>query len=84
MPSIVVQSGIKFDRDALLESFRADNIDGRVFFWPLSMLPMFNNKPTNFISYSLFSRALNLPSYHDISGDDIERVVKHIRSSLEI
>ena len=48
------------------------------------LLPMFNNKPTNFISYSLFSRALNLPSYHDISGDDIERVVKHIRSSLEI
>ena len=41
MPSIVVDQEVHFDRDALLADFKADNIDGRVFFWPLSILPMF-------------------------------------------
>src|SRR5579859_6212402 len=34
MPTIVVDQETAFDRQALLDSFKADNIDGRVFFWP--------------------------------------------------
>jgi perosamine synthetase len=82
MPTIVVDEGVRFDRDALLATFKADNIDGRVFFWPLSMLPMFESKPENSVSYGLYSRAVNLPSYHDIDAADMDRVVRHVRAHL--
>lgn len=82
MPSIVVADDVPFDREVLLAAFRVDNIDGRVFFWPLSMLPMFDSKPENVVSYQLFERAVNLPSYHDLAELDIERVSRHIRAYL--
>ena len=82
MPSIVVEDGVTFDREELLAAFRADNIDGRVFFWPLSMLPMFDSKPENTVSYRIFNRAVNLPSYHDLTASDIERVSQHVRAHL--
>jgi perosamine synthetase len=82
MPSIVVKQGVPFDRELLLAAFHADNIDGRVFFWPLSMLPMFEDRPENVVSYGLFERAVNLPSYHDLADSDIARVCHHIHSHL--
>jgi perosamine synthetase len=82
MPTIVVDEGIAFDREALLENFKANQIDGRVFFWPVSMLPMFDDKPENKVSYSLYPRSINLPSYHDLSEQDIERVARIIRKSI--
>jgi len=83
MPTIVVDKGIVFDRDALLAAFQADDIDGRVFFWPLSMLPMFEMKPENAVSYGLYERAINLPAYHDISEPEMDRVIRHIHLHLQ-
>lgn len=82
MPSILVDEGIPFNREELLAIFKADNIDGRVFFWPLSMLPMFTRKPENTVSYKLYNRAVNLPSYHDLTEIELDRVVAHIRAHL--
>lgn len=84
MPTAVVDERTIFDRDALLSSFKSNNIDGRVFFWPLSMLPMFESVRTNVVSYSIFSRAINLPSYHDIDEASLERVASCIEASLGI
>lgn len=83
MPTIVVDEGVCFDREALLERFKKDDIDGRVFFWPLSMLPMFEEKRENSISYGVYDRAMNLPSYHDLSGAEIGRVVTLVRGYLK-
>ena len=82
MPSMVVTESVPFDRDRLLDVFRAENIDGRVFFWPLSMLSMFQSKPENTTSYGIYNRAINLPSYHELSAADIRRVTQHIRSQV--
>ena len=82
MPTIVVDKGVPFNREVLLAKFKADNIDGRVFFWPLSMLPMFNREKSNAVSYDLYGRSVNLPSYHDITLEDIERVVLIMRNQL--
>jgi len=82
MPTLVVETYVDFDREALLTRFRAENIDGRVFFWPLSMLPMFEPRMQNKISYSIYKRAINLPSYHDLSEEDLNRVVAVIQSEL--
>ncbi|MCQ4164411.1 DegT/DnrJ/EryC1/StrS family aminotransferase [Tahibacter harae] len=82
MPTLVVDEGVPFEREALLARFKADNIDGRVFFWPLSSLSMFEPRPQHRISHSLARRALNLPSYHDMSSADIARVAAHVTAQL--
>lgn len=75
MPTIVVDDNVPFDRAALLAAFKADNIDGRVFFWPLSSLPSFKPHPAHTVSHSLSSRAINLPSYHDMTDEEQDRVI---------
>ncbi|HEX5337632.1 MAG TPA: DegT/DnrJ/EryC1/StrS family aminotransferase [Gallionella sp.] len=82
MPTIVADDGVPFDREALLAAFKKDNIDGRVFFWPLTMLPMFERKPENVISYGLYERAVNLPSYHELTEPEMDRVIHHIRQHI--
>lgn len=74
MPSIVVDSDIEFDRDDLISSLRANNIDGRVFFWPLTSLPPFQSQPTGPVAHSISRRAINLPTFHDITDAELQRV----------
>ncbi len=83
MPTLVVDQDRHFDRDILMSEFKRDRIDGRVFFWPLSQLPMFEPRPHNRIAYGICQRAINLPSYHDMSAADIERVVAAVRETLQ-
>lgn len=83
MPTIVVDQDVPFDRDALLSEFKKDEIDGRVFFWPLSQLPMFEPQPQNRVAYGIYQRAVNLPSYHDIGVAELDRVVAVVRKTLQ-
>jgi perosamine synthetase len=79
MPTIMADDVAAFDRETLLAAFKADNIDGRVFFWPLSMLPIFKAKPENVVSYRLYKRAINLPSYHDLTEIEMDRVARMVK-----
>jgi perosamine synthetase len=72
MPTCVFNKPI---RDKLIEALKAENIDGRIFFDPLSSMPMFESKPENFNAYDIPPRAINLPSYHDMTTADQERVI---------
>ncbi|MGA7437407.1 MAG: DegT/DnrJ/EryC1/StrS family aminotransferase [Luteibacter sp.] len=82
MPTIVAEADAGFDRERLLASFQADDIDGRVFFWPLTSLPMFTPRPDNTVAYALPSRAINLPSYHDLDDEGMARVVRCVRDTF--
>lgn len=84
MPTLVVEEGVPFDRDALLSAFKADNIDGRVFFWPLSRLGLFDLRSPTAVSSSISCRAINLPSYHDLDGEGVMRVSMTIQSVLRL
>lgn len=72
MPTVVFENKINFNREKLLEIFKENNIDGRVFFYPLSMLPMFEEIKENKVSYNISGRAINLPSYHEITNENIK------------
>ena len=83
MPTLVARAGVPFDRDRLLAEFKAENIDGRVFFWPLSDLPPGLRRPhPTPVAHGLFHRAVNLPSYHGIAEDELARVVEVVRRNL--
>lgn len=75
MPTLVFAKELGITRDDAIQRCQESNIDARVFFWPLSSLPMFESCPTNFNSYSICDRAVNLPSYHDISETELGRVI---------
>ncbi len=78
MPTIVFDPSTWVTRERLVERFRADNIDGRVFFHPLSSLPIFSPQPEHKNSYNIPPRAINLPSYHDLTTGDQDRVVQSV------
>jgi perosamine synthetase len=74
MPTVVFDSETGVTRQKLQAAFTGENIDARVFFWPLSGLPMFQPVESNKNAWFIPERAINLPSYHDITGDDVARV----------
>jgi perosamine synthetase len=82
MPTFIVDPAVGFDRDALLASFTTQQIDARVFFWPMSMLPMFEPQAANVVSQDIYRRAMNLPSYHDRTETEMGRVVAEVRRHL--
>ncbi len=80
MPTVVFSTETRVTRDDVLAVFQEENIDGRVFFYPLSSLPMFTPLPDNRNSYDIGGRAINLPSYHDLTKMDLDRVVDGVVS----
>lgn len=79
MPTVVFDGETGVTREKLQAAFAAENIDARVFFHPLSSLPMFEDRPQNRYAWNVPKRAINLPSYHDIQQEEQERVIKVLR-----
>lgn len=78
MPTVVFAPETGINREKLLVAFAGANADARVFFWPLSSLPMFEPVKTNVKAWDIPDRAINLPSYHDISSNSLSRVIQTI------
>ena len=83
MPTIVFSDETGIRREEIQAAFAAENTDARVFFWPLSSLPMFTPIKTNSIAWMTPDRAINLPSYHDLSLDDIKRVSMVVKELIQ-
>lgn len=81
MPTVVFDSRTGINRETLQENFARADVDARVFFWPLSSLPMFDSVAHNIHAQDIANRAMNLPSYHDLGPEDIERVVRVIKET---
>jgi perosamine synthetase len=83
MPTVVFDGQTGVTREKLQAAFAAENIDARVFFHPLSSLPMFEDRPQNRYAWDIPGRAMNLPSYHDMQHEEQERVIKVLRVAYE-
>jgi len=83
MPTAIIDASVNFDREALFASMKEHNIDSRPFFYPLTSLPMFESKPANTVSYDIYSRGINLPSYHDLRKQDVEYVCSVIKKYFD-
>jgi perosamine synthetase len=82
MPTVVFDQSSGVTREKLVAAFAANNIDARVFFYPLSGLSMFEQVPANRHAHGIPSRAINLPSYHDMTTEDQDRVIAVVRGML--
>lgn len=83
MPTIVFNSGTNFDREVLINALKASNIDARVFFWPLTMMNFFEDDKQYSNATHVYKNAINLPSYHDISALEIQRVTDILAREFE-
>lgn len=75
MPNAVFSKETGVTREKLLESFREAQIDARVFFWPLSDMPLPAIHTRTDVSHDIASRSINLPSFHDMTDQDQEQVM---------
>lgn len=82
MPTVVFSSDRGVLREDLQAAFADENIDARVFFHPLSGLPMFTPQPHNRHAWDIPTRAINLPSFHDMTDADQDRVIDVVRNCL--
>jgi len=76
MPTVVFAPETGVTRERLQQAFAVEDIDARVFFHPLSGLPMFTPRPENRHAWDIPTRAINLPSYHDMNEGDLGRVFR--------
>jgi len=82
MPTVVFSQESGITRDSLLSAFSAQNIDARVFFWPLSGLPSFRSDNLNQNALDIAGRAINLPSFHDMTQGEQDSVISVITNEL--
>jgi perosamine synthetase len=73
-----------FDLEHLSSNFKINGIDARPFFWPLSMTPaLFSDQyKSNINAYKICFESINLPSFHDISEEQLDRVIEVINKYL--
>lgn len=83
MPTVVFATETGVTREQAQQAFFAAAIDARVFFWPLSSLGLLPGPfGSNRVAADVSARAFNLPSYHDMTDDDQDRVVQVLRKLI--
>jgi len=92
MPTVVFDKTIGITRELIKDMFLQENIDARVFFYPLSYLPIFKtktktktktkSKDENKNSWNIANRAINLPSFHEIKELKQDSVINLILKIL--
>lgn len=82
MPSVVFDKHFNITQAMLLNAFQQKGIDARVFFRPISSLPMYVPQIENKVAYDLPFRAINLPSFHNIQEHEQNAVIQVIENLL--
>ncbi|HET9641863.1 MAG TPA: DegT/DnrJ/EryC1/StrS family aminotransferase [Burkholderiaceae bacterium] len=82
MPTAVLSPETGITRERLQAAYADEGIDARVFFHPLSGLPPFGSGPGAPVAADIASRAINLPSFHDMTDDEQMRVASVIKALL--
>tara|TARA_B100001063_G_C16707536_1_gene526111 strand:- start:93 stop:1208 length:1116 start_codon:yes stop_codon:yes gene_type:complete len=81
--NIVFNKKLNITRNEVITKFENENIDARVFFWPLSSLEFINEEVDTPIAFDISERAINLPSFNDITYLEQERVIKVIKDLIK-
>ncbi len=69
-------------RNALVQAVNALGVNIRPVFYPVSKLPMYDAAPGNRVAYDLHGRGINLPSYFEMTRDDVDYVLGSVRECL--
>ena len=68
------------DRDGLMNYLSANRIETRPVFYPIHTMPMYNTQQSFIVAEDISRRGLNLPSYPDLSDDEVKYVIEKVLS----
>lgn len=63
-------------RDELMVKLKEKNIDSRPYFYPMSMMPYLKKESDTPVSFDVFARGINLPTFVSITDEEINYVCK--------
>tara|TARA_Y200000002_G_scaffold317178_1_gene275738 strand:- start:6229 stop:7314 length:1086 start_codon:yes stop_codon:yes gene_type:complete len=75
--SILVKN--RKDRDELKKFLKRSGVETRPLFFPAHTMPMFNSKKTFPVAKNLSNRGLNLPSFPDLTNNNVIEISEFIR-----
>jgi perosamine synthetase len=74
MTTVAVDSSFGIEKEELMSRLGEYGIQTRPFFYPLSDLPPLKSEAETPVSHDISPRAINLPSAHDLTEDDVDHV----------
>jgi perosamine synthetase len=74
MPTIRLSGYGEHIAAELGEALNSADVDARPFFPPISSLEMFDSQPEHTVAYRLAAEAINLPSFHAITDDQLDKI----------
>lgn len=66
-------------RNKLIDELNEKHIALRPLFYPVSMFPMYEDCLNNTVSYDIFGKGINLPSYFEMTKEDVVYVIDEIQ-----
>lgn len=85
MPTVILPSAFDLQkRDELIQQMISENIQVRPFFYPVSGFPMFQKVSKNNVSLALYERGINLPSYFEMTEQDVDYVSKALIAAIKL
>ena len=90
MVTAIVDPKLGWTKEKLVPALREQNVDCRPFFYPLSMLPVYESFPSaaaararNSAAYAVAPYGVNLPSALSLTQDQVEFVVAKLKMLLQ-
>tara|TARA_B110000971_G_scaffold173424_1_gene178406 strand:- start:2273 stop:3385 length:1113 start_codon:yes stop_codon:yes gene_type:complete len=78
MPTIILDEKLGIDRNKMIDYLNLNGTPTRPFFYPASSCPEFEKLSNNTLSIQLGKNGINLPSYFDMTNEDIQKVSSDI------
>lgn len=82
MVCVEVEGLTDASRSLFMQALKERGVDSRPYFYPISDMPVFHGASTPRAHYHSY-RGLNLPSYVDLSEEDVDLVCESFRSVLQ-
>jgi len=83
MVCLVLEKDFRIDRDELMSKLRERGIDTRPFFYPISDMPMYHKSNTP-VAHRISQRGLNLPTFFNITKDDVKFICDTLKEVLAL
>lgn len=83
MVTVVWDKRYNIKKEKSIEKFKKFNIQARPFFYPLSTLPAIKSKADTPVSFSISSRAINLPTGFSITEKEVDYICKKLIKILK-